>query len=305
MKIALVTGATGFLGKHLTKRLLNDGWEIHISNTKTANLDNYSNLHMYNDIKFTHIFHLAAHTKAGDWCKYHKGEQWISNQTLNTNMLRYWQEHQPQAKIIIFGTSCSYGPSDYPMTENEYMITEPDVDLYTYAMTKRMLYVGCKSLAEQYNLKYIHYIPSTLYGEEFDSNDTHFIFDIIKKIINSKNNNTTAELWGDGYQKRELVYIDDAINIIMNTLHLENETINIGSGNDYTIREYVDIVCKILDYSPNKVTYNINKFVGVRRKILDISKLLSKLPKNFKFSSVNFGIKNTINYYLNKHTNIF
>lgn len=300
MKIALVTGATGFLGRHLVSRLKNNGWIVHISNTKIANLNNYDNLQCFNNIKFSHIFHLAANTKAGDWCKYHKGEQWITNQVLNTNILKYWHEHQPQAKMIAFGTSCSYGPSDIPMPESNYMVYEPDKDLYTYAMTKRMLYLGCKSLSEQYGLKYIHYVPSTIYGPEFDPDDSHFIFDLIKKIINAKDTGSNVELWGDGNQKRELIYIDDLIEIVLNTLHLENEIINIGSGIDFSIKEYASIICDIVNYPKDKILYDENKFVGVRRKILSIDKLSSLMLKKFKFTNIKDGINNTINFFIIK-----
>lgn len=300
--VALVTGATGFLGRHLVKRLEKDGWKVYISNTKIANLNDYRNLYCYNEIKFTHIFHLAANTKAGDWCKYHKGEQWITNQILNTNILKYWQEYQSQAKMIAFGTSCSYGPSENPMPESDYLIYEPDIDLYTYAMTKRMLYLGCKSLSEQYGLKYIHYIPSTLYGTDFDLSDSHFIFDLIKKILFAKENGTQVELWGDGNQKRELVYIEDFINAIFETLHLENESINIGSGIDYTIKEYADIICRLMSFTNHKIVYNQNKFVGVRRKILSIDKLRNHLSKTFSFTDINIGINKTINYLISKNT---
>lgn len=300
MKIALVTGATGFLGRHLVSKLENDGWTVYISNTKIANLNNYNNLQCFNDIKFSHIFHLAANTKAGDWCKYNKGEQWITNQILNTNILKYWKEYQNQAKMITFGTSCSYGPSDYPMPESDYMIYEPDKDLYTYAMTKRMLYVGCKSLSEQYGLKYIHYIPSTLYGPEFDISDSHFIFDLIKKIVTAKRDNSIVELWGDGYQKRELVHVDDFIKIILNTLHLENEILNVGSGIDYSIMHYANIICDLVNYPKDKILYNKNKFVGVRRKVLSINKLMSKMPETFKFTDIEEGINKSIKYFETK-----
>ena len=87
----LVTGISGYLGRHLKRRL--DGWDIYESNTKVANLMCDKNLHIYNDVVFDYIFHLAAHTKAGDYCLYHKGEQFEINQTINTNVLRYWREH--------------------------------------------------------------------------------------------------------------------------------------------------------------------------------------------------------------------
>ena len=213
MKV-LVTGATGFLGRHLVKRLKNLGYDVSISNSKIGNLLDYKNLEIYGTTKFDYIFHLAAKTKAGDWCKYHKGEQWLDNQLINTNILKYWYEKQSQAKLISFGTSCSYGPSEYPMLESDYMLYTPDTDLYTYAMTKRMLLVGCESIANQYGLNYVHFIPSTLYGTEFDAHDTHFIFDLIKKIVKGKYESSPVELWGNGYQKRELVYIDDVIDMI-------------------------------------------------------------------------------------------
>lgn len=296
----LVTGSTGFLGRHLTRRLKKEKYNVYESNTKIANLLNISNLNIYNDIKFDYIFHLAAKTKAGDWCKYHKGEQWIDNQILNTNLLYYWKSIQPHAKLICFGTSCSYGPSELPMNEKEYMSYEPDKDLYTYAMTKRMLLVGCQSLAEQYNLKYIYFIPSTLYGPDFDQNDSHFIFDLIKKITAGKYENKVVELWGTGNQKRELVYIDDAINAFISLLHTENKIFNLGCGEDHSIKEFAKIVSDIIGYDYKKIIYNQDKFVGVHRKILDISNLSSSLPLNFKFTNLTDGIKNTHEFYINK-----
>ncbi len=295
----LVTGSTGFVGRHLVRCLKNKGYSVYESNTKVANLSNILNLNVYDCIKFDYIFHLAAKTKAGDWCKYHKGEQWIDNQILNTNLLNYWKSLQPQAKLILFGTSCSYGPSDLPMTEKDYMVYEPDKDLYTYAMTKRMLLVGCESISSQYGLKYIHFIPSTLYGPQFDANDSHFIFDLIKKITVGKYENKTVELWGSGNQKRELVYIDDVINIVVSLLHLENQTINLGCGKDYSIKEFAKIICDLINYDHNKIVYNENKFVGVKRKILDINKLLSSMPSDFKFTNLIEGIENTHKYYIN------
>jgi GDP-L-fucose synthase len=303
MKNVLVTGASGFLGRHLTKRLTSLGYNIKISNTKIANLVNVDNLEIYNDIKFDYIFHLAAKTKAGDWCKYHKGEQWIDNQLINTNILKYWSETQPQAKLISFGTSCSYGPSDLPMKERAYMIYEPDRDLYTYAMTKRMLLIGCQSLADQYGLKYMHYIPSTLYGPLFDLEDSHFIFDLIKKITKGRYSEEGVELWGSGNQRRELVYIDDAIDIILSTMHMDNLAVNIGGGVDYSIRDYASIVSTIIGYPSEKINYNESKFVGVNRKILDIDKLLRLMPPDFTYTPLETGLQETINYYLKKIKN--
>lgn len=298
MKNVLITGASGFLGRHLVKYIENIGWSYSVSNTKIANLMDDKNLHIYNDIKFDYIFHLAAHTKAGDYCLYHKGEQFEINQKINSNILKYWREYQPQAKMIAMGTSCSYSPNIL-MTEKNYLIGEPDEGLYTYAMTKRMLLIGLKSYAEQYGLKYMYYIPSTLYGPLFELDDSHFIFDLIKKIYQGKKNDVRVELWGDGYQKRELIYIDDAIKIMLNTLHLENNLVNLASGVEYSIRDYANNICDILGYDSNSIFYDTTKYVGVRSKKLEIDKILSILP-NYEITSLSDGLNETIKYYINE-----
>jgi GDP-L-fucose synthase len=214
MKV-LVTGATGFLGRHLTKKMKALNWEISISNSKVANLNKIENLFQYNEAKFDYIFHLAAVTKAGDYCIKHPGDQWIANQIINTNILNYWKDYQPQAKMICMGTSCSYAPG-MPMTEDNYLFGEPEPSLYTYAMTKRMLLVGLQSIQKQYGLKWTYFIPSTLYGPDFELDDNHFIFDFIRNCYNAKHNNEDYVLWGDGNQRRELIYVDDAVDAILN-----------------------------------------------------------------------------------------
>lgn len=299
-KKVLMTGDSGFLGRHLTSKLDKLGWDISVSNSRTANLLDEKNLHIYNNIKFDYIFHLAAHTKAGDYCLHNKGEQFEINQQINTNILKYWKHHQPQAKMIAMGTSCSYSP-ELLMVEDNYLLSEPDKDLYTYAMTKRMLLVGLKAYAEQYGLKYLYYIPSTLYGVDFDVNDTHFIFDLIKKIYAGKYGDNTVELWGDGYQRRELSYVNDVIDSIINTLDYENEVLNVSSGVDYSIRDFAEIVSNIIGYDSTKIEYNINKYVGVKEKNLQVKKLIKLYPNN-KFTPPIVGIKETIDYYINKVT---
>ena len=109
-----------------------------------------------------------------------------------------------------------------------------------------------------------------------------------------------VELWGHGYQKRELVYIYDAINIVMKTLHLENETINIGSGNDYSIRDYANIISSILGYDPAGINYNTEKFIGVNRKVLSTDKLNALIP-DLEFTPLTESIQNTIDYFLDNN----
>jgi GDP-L-fucose synthase len=296
MKV-LVTGATGFLGTHLVKKLKEIGYVVLISNTKTANLSNLDNLRIYDEIKFDYIFHLAAVTKAGDYCLKFKGDQWISNQIINTNILKYWKEKQPQAKMICMGTSCSYAP-DVFMTEDNYLLGQPDEGLYTYAMTKRMLLVGLKSLEEQYGLKWLYFVPSTLYGPDFELEDNHFIFDFIRNCYNAKYNNSEFVVWGDGRQRRELIYVDDAVSAMISLIGFDNQVFNLGSGIDHSINEFARIVCKIYDYDYSQVKHDLTKYVGVKEKRIDTIKTENALGlNNLNNTPLKDGLRIAIDYF--------
>jgi GDP-L-fucose synthase len=193
------------------------------------------------------------------------------------------------------GTSCSY-PADLPMTEENYLVGLPGKDLYTYAMTKRMLLTGLMAFEKQYGLKWLCFIPSTLYGPGFEEHDNHFIFDLIRKIYNGKNYGDEVELWGDGYQRRELIYVDDAIDAMLNLLNEENQIFNLGSSNDLPIRHYAQEICNSFDYDHDKIFYNIEKYVGVRKRKLEVDKV-QELSLNYCNTSLAEGLKKTAQFY--------
>lgn len=297
MKI-FITGATGFLGTALTKKLKEDGHHVVAINSRIADLMKDNSLDPFTDQKFDILYHLAAWTQAGDFCLYHPGEQWIINQKINSNVLDWWHQFQPQSKIITIGTSCSYPPGS-DMKEENYLTGTPIESLYTYAMTKRMMQIGLESIHKQFGLKYLTVIPSTLYGPHYhhDGRQMHFIFDLIRKIIRGKEYGEPVVLWGDGHQKRELVYIQDFISILLKLVPVaENEIINIGAGEEYSIRYFANLICNLLDYDFNKIQFDTTKYVGAKSKCLGITKL-RKLQPDYQPSSLESGLKATINWF--------
>jgi len=275
---AIVTGASGFLGAALCKHMTELNYELVRLNSQNCDLYFEDSLDKYSFEKYDLIIHLAAWTQAGDFCIKNPGQQWIRNQKINTNLISWWVNKQPQAKLVFMGTSCVYDPSG-ALTEDEYMRGDPIESLYTYAMTKRMLYQGARALSAQYSgLKYLCAVPSTLYGPGYhtDGRQMHFIFDLIRKIIRAKEFGEAPVLWGDGFQKRELVYVDDFVRVLLRLIdNFDNEIFNIGSGEEYSIREFASIICNIVNFSAENIRYDTTKYVGARSKILNIEKLKS------------------------------
>lgn len=290
---ALVTGGTGFLGRHLVPQLEAQDVETTVLNSRNCDLTERGNLAQLDGERYDRIYHLAAWTKAGDFCLYHKGEQWIVNQLINTNVLWYWRERQPDATLIAMGTSCAY-PPELELRESNYMVGEPDRDLYTYAMTKRMLYQGLLALNDQFAMQFRHLIPSTLYGPGFDEDDSHFIFDLVRKIVRGKQQGEPVVLWGDGSQVRELMHVDDAVRLIdLAVEHVPNDLLNLGSGQGHTIREYAEAICAIVDYDPAAIEYDEGRYVGVRKKVFNTSKVRELFP-DFEFTPIETGVATVV-----------
>lgn len=294
-----VTGATGYLGRFLCPALEEQGHEVVGVGSRECDLTRDGVLDRFNGMPFDRIYHLAAWTQAGDFCLRHPGEQWVVNQRINTNVLAWWQARQQRAKLICMGTSCSYDPA-LPLAEKYYLTGTPIDSLYTYAMTKRMLHIGLLALRKQYGMNYLCVVPSTLYGPGYhdDGRQMHFIFDLIRKILRGKELGESVTLWGDGHQKRELVYVGDFVKILLNLSDVvENDLVNIGAGEEFSIRHFAGLICERVGYNNDHIGYDTSRYVGARSKCLEIAKLKTLVP-NVRFTPLQSGLDETIAWFL-------
>ena len=280
----LITGASGFVGRQLVKELEEK------CNIIKINSKNFNNIWDYKE-KFDYIIHLAVKTAAGGYCQNYPGEQYLINSDINNTILKYWKKHQSQAKMITFGSSCGYD-KDIKKIEDNYLKGEPEPGYEVYGNIKRNLLVGLRALNQEYKMDYSYLIPSVFYGPEYDLHDKHFIFDLIRKIVNAKNGGDKVLLWGTGDQTRELIYIKDAVDIIIKSMTWSNQIVNLSSGKSHSIKEYAQTICDIIEYDYNLIEWDTTAFVGSPNK-----KLINTYLQDYQFTLLKEGLKETIKYY--------
>ena len=125
----------------------------------------------------------------------------------------------------------------------------------------------------------------------------HFIFDLIRKIIRGKLYNEPVILWGDGTQSRELVFVEDFAKIAVKLAQCtNNELINIGAGEEYTIQHFAKLICNQVGYDFNKIQFDSSRYVGAKSKCLVTNKLKQSLPDN-DLTPLELGLTKTIEWF--------
>ncbi len=293
----LVTGASGFLGQAFVEKAKLKNLDIFAPSSKDLNLLHPIRPDMIGK-KFDVIIHFASWTRAGDFCRTHKLEQWLVNEKINLNIIDYWVNYQREAHLISFGTSVCYNDDDTVKLEKNYLKNDPIDDYYGYSTTKRSLIYGIKCASQQFSLSFSHYVPSTIYGPGYhlDGRQMHFVYDIIRKLVIAKKENREVVLWGNGYQERELIFIDDVTDILFRSLSSPtNQIINLSSGRGFTIRELANSICEIINFPPSDISYDTDAFTGFKSKILSNTILDDIFPDRKKTDLVS-GLRPTIKW---------
>ena len=296
----LVTGGTGFFGKNLVPFLKSKNISVKATGRDydlTA-LEQAENL--FKENKYDLIIHGAAFQGAGDFTLKYPADQMFKNNLIHANTMECWKRFQPQARMIGIGSTCSY--PDKPIISEEDYFSGPFHDsVEFYGLTKAVMQKSIKAYKNQYGLKGTTVVFATLYGphDEFDISRSHVVSALIQKFCNAKKNKLTeVEVWGDGSQTRELIFVEDQIKGLLMTLDYDGDILNIGTGIRTKIKDLAEMIKKVINYD-GKIVYNTNRFVGVKHKVLNIDKakdLFGWTEKN-KMHTLEEGLKKTIDWY--------
>ncbi len=181
-------------------------------------------------------------------------------------------------KLLYLGSSCIYPRlAPQPMREEALLTGTLEPTNEPYAIAKIAGIKLCQAYRRQYGCDFIAAMPTNLYGpnDNFDLADSHVLPAMIRKFHDAKvSGEKEVVIWGTGYPRREFLHVDDLADacVFLMENYSRSEHINVGTGEDITIRELAEIVREVV-YPEARVVCDTTKPDGAPRKLLDVSSL--------------------------------
>ena len=181
-------------------------------------------------------------------------------------------------KLLYLGSSCIYPRDCEQPIREEHLLTGPlEPTNEPYAIAKIAGIKLCESYRRQYGSPFISAMPTNLYGpnDNFDPESSHVLPALIRKFHTAKvEGRSSVEVWGTGTPKREFLHVDDLADgcIFLMENYDDPEHINIGTGEDLSIRSLAELVRKVV-YPGVEIRFDASKPDGTPRKLLDVSRL--------------------------------
>tara|TARA_B110001452_G_scaffold262923_2_gene263611 strand:+ start:9867 stop:10805 length:939 start_codon:yes stop_codon:yes gene_type:complete len=274
-----VAGSTGLVGSAIIRRLKKEGYKnIIISNRKNLDLTNQSKVFKFLKKKKPDFIFIASAKVGGILANSRfKGSFINENLTIQSNLIH--GAYLSGVKNLIFlGSSCVYPKNCKQPIKEDYLLTGPlEKTNDAYAVAKIAGIKMCQSYNEQYKTNYKCLMPTNTFGpnDNYDDLSSHFFSALIKKVHKlKKNKKNTLLIWGNGKAKREVIHVDDLANACVYFMKKKtnHSLINIGTGKDYSIKYYAELILKILlPYKKIIIKYDRSKPNGTSRKVMDIS----------------------------------
>ena len=310
-----ITGANGFLGRHLVKELNDCGYENLLTPTiDELDLMNAGDLALYmEEYKPDVIIHLAAIVGGIGANRDDPGGFFYHNMQMGMNLINGCIIYDIRTKkpkysavdrFVFISTTCAYPhtPPKIPFREEDLWEGYPEPTNAPYAIAKKALGVMGRAYRDQYKLDFRSLIPTNLYGpgDSFDLKTSHVIPALIRKVQYAiDNNEKEISVWGTGKPTREFLYVRDCaegIRLAMETKSSYFGTpINLGNGNEISITELLRTIGELMGYKGG-FKWDTCKPDGQPRRRLDIK----KAEKRFGFTAntpLEIGLQETIDYW--------
>ena len=299
-KKVLVTGGNGFLGSHVVNELKNlNVKDVFTPASKDYDLRNRTDCKkVLKDIDV--VFHLASTSGGIMFLKERPAEAFYDNIMMGVNLIHEAKEAGIE-KLIITGAVSSY-PKLAPIPFNEKNIWDgyPDETNAPYGIAKRTLLVQSQAYRQQFDFNSIILFLTNLYGpkDHFDPTSATVIPALINKISSAKKQNKKSiSIWGDGTPTRDFLYVQDAVRGLMLAAEKYDEglPINLGSDQETTINELVNLISKITGFK-GQIKWDKSKPNGQPRR--KVSNKLAEEKLGFKAeTTLEEGLQKTIEWF--------
>ncbi len=274
-----IAGHRGMVGSAIHRRLKRDGFENFIFRTsEELDLrDQQTVADFFIKEKPNYVFLAAAKVGGILANNTYRAEFLYDNLMIQSNVIEN-SYRQGVKKLLFLGSSCIYPKLAPQPLKEEYLLTgllehtnEP------YAIAKIAGIKMCDAYRSQYGCNFISVMPTNLYGpnDNYDLNTSHVLPALIRKFHEAKmKNDPEVVVWGTGSPRREFLHADDMADACVFLMKSFNESglINIGVGNDISIKELAELIKSITGYA-GKIVFDTSKPDGTPRKLLDVSKL--------------------------------
>jgi GDP-L-fucose synthase len=273
----VVTGGTGFLGRHVCDELSRAGAKVEPVGRARCDLRRRAEIdRMLADTHPDAVVHLAAVVGGIGANRAHPGQFLYENAIMGLELLDACRV-AGVAKTVVAGTVCAY-PKHTPVPFHEEHLWEgyPEETNAPYGLAKKLLLVQCQAYRAEYGMNAIYLLPVNLYGpgDNFDLETSHVIPAMIRKFAEARVAGAPSiTFWGDGSPTREFLYVEDAARAFR--LGLERydgpEPINLGSGEERSIRDLAALVAETSNYQ-GEIRWDATKPNGQPRRCLDTSR---------------------------------
>ena len=274
-----VAGHRGLVGSAIVRNLKKKGYK-NIITVERKNLDLTNQIKVLNFLKKKKpdFIYIAAAKVGGVLSNLRNKADFITENLLIQTNLIYGAYLSGIKELIFLGSSCVYPKNCKQPIKEDYLLSgklEETND--AYAIAKIAGIKMCQSYNEQYNTSYKCLMPTNTFGpnDNYDNLHSHFFPALLKKIhILKDNNKDQLVLWGNGKSRREVMCVDDLADACVFFMNKKTKSslINIGSGKDYSIKYYAELILKLIIKNKKvKIKYDRSKPNGVFRKVMNVT----------------------------------